>query len=84
MCQVFQKNIIAQEEISIEDVGELFRNLHTLKGLSQMANLLEVVAMTHSIEDYVELIRSQKVKLDKENEEVIIKFGGEINFPAVS
>lgn len=66
LCQTFQKNLMSNEEVSLEDVGELFRNLHTLKGLSQMGGLLETVAMAHAVEDYVELVRSEKVKLEKE------------------
>ncbi|MES2613791.1 MAG: Hpt domain-containing protein [Bdellovibrionota bacterium] len=66
LCQIFQKNNMNKEEIDSEDIGDLFRNLHTLKGLSQMGGLLETVAMTHCVEDYVELIRSGKMKLESD------------------
>ncbi|RDB35855.1 MAG: hypothetical protein DCC88_08105 [Spirobacillus cienkowskii] len=71
LCQGFQEHLIANEEIPLEESQELFRTLHTLKGLSQMANLTEMVAMAHAVEDYIEFVRSEKVKLVKEVIELI-------------
>ncbi|APJ03863.1 chemotaxis protein CheA [Silvanigrella aquatica] len=71
LCQGFQEHLIANEEVPLEESQELFRTLHTLKGLSQMANLAEMVAMAHAVEDYIEFVRSEKVKLIKEVIELI-------------
>ncbi len=71
LCQDFQEHLIANEEVPLEESQELFRTLHTLKGLSQMANLAEMVAMAHAVEDYIEFVRSEKVKLVKEVIELV-------------
>ncbi|BBH53306.1 chemotaxis protein CheA [Fluviispira sanaruensis] len=71
LCQGFQEHLIANEEVPLEESQELFRTLHTLKGLSQMANLNEMVATAHAVEDYIELVRSEKVKLVKEIIELV-------------
>lgn len=71
LCQGFQEHLIENEEIPLEESQELFRTLHTLKGLSQMANLPEMVAMAHAVEDYIEFVRSEKVKLVKEVIELV-------------
>jgi two-component system chemotaxis sensor kinase CheA len=71
LCQGFQEHLIANEEVPLEESQELFRTLHTLKGLSQMANLTEMVAMAHAVEDYIEFVRSEKVKLVKEVIELV-------------
>jgi two-component system chemotaxis sensor kinase CheA len=71
LCQGFQEHLIANEDIPLEESQELFRTLHTLKGLSQMAHLSDMVSMAHAVEDYVELVRSEKVKLAKEIIELI-------------
>ena len=65
------KHLIANEDVPLEKSQELFRTLHTLKGLSQMANLTEMVAMAHAVEDYIEFVRSEKVKLTKEIIELV-------------
>jgi two-component system chemotaxis sensor kinase CheA len=44
-------------EVAGESVGELFRLLHTLKGLSQMAGLGRIVAALHQVEDFVAAVR---------------------------
>ena len=71
LCQGFQEHLIANEDVPLEESQELFRTLHTLKGLSQMANLTEMVAMAHAVEDYIEFVRSEKVKLTKEIIELV-------------
>lgn len=71
LCQGFQEHLIANEEIPLEESQELFRTLHTLKGLSQMANMPEMVAMAHAVEDFIEFVRSEKVKLVKEIIELV-------------
>jgi chemotaxis protein histidine kinase CheA len=71
LCQGFQEHLIENEEVPLEESQELFRTLHTLKGLSQMANLAEMVAMAHAVEDYIEFVRSEKVKLVKEVIELV-------------
>ncbi len=71
LCQGFKKTFISNQKVTLEEIGDLFRTLHTLKGLSQMANLLETVSMTHAVEDYIELIRSQKVELTEEIVELL-------------
>jgi chemotaxis protein histidine kinase CheA len=50
-------------QLEEDAIGLLFRTLHTIKGLSQMANQDNLVAALHSIEDRVGVIRENKSAL---------------------
>ncbi len=71
LCQEFQNKFISNTEITLEESRELFRILHTIKGLSQMAHLIEMVTMVHYIEEYIELVRNEKAKINKNNFELL-------------
>ena len=49
---------------NLEPVKELFRILHTIKGNSGLLALQEFMNLTHSMEQYLEPVRSQKVPVD--------------------
>ncbi len=49
-----------------ENIGRVFRCLHTIKGSAAMFGFESVTAFTHDIEDVYELVRSNKMAVTKE------------------
>lgn len=54
------------EDISV--VNEIFRNAHTLKGMSATMGFNKIAELTHEMEDVLDLIRKEQLKL---NEDII-------------
>ena len=54
------------EEISV--VNDIFRNAHTLKGMSATMGFAKIAELTHEMEDVLDLIRKEQLKL---NEDII-------------
>ena len=54
------------EETSV--VNEIFRNAHTLKGMSATMGFNKIAELTHEMEDVLDLIRKEQLKL---NEDII-------------
>ena len=77
-----------ESEIDSENIGLLFRTLHTLKGLSQMAGQDTLVAALHIIEDRVGEIRESKRVLGPAEAESLAEIHGALSdifelFPAL-
>ncbi len=47
-----------------EDINELFRALHSLKGTAMVYNLDTIVKLVHKSEDILTLVRKNKIKFD--------------------
>ncbi|AKT53309.1 chemotaxis protein CheA [Selenomonas sp. oral taxon 478] len=54
------------EEISA--VNDIFRNAHTLKGMSATMGFAKIAELTHEMEDVLDLVRKEELKL---NEDII-------------
>lgn len=54
-------------ELTRDDVDDLFRTLHSLKGLARMAGLAVAEGLLHKLEDYVDAIRNGKKQFDKDD-----------------
>ena len=54
------------EEISV--VNDIFRNAHTLKGMSATMGFAKIAELTHEMEDVLDLVRKEELKL---NEDII-------------
>ncbi|MBX9702931.1 MAG: Hpt domain-containing protein [Silvanigrellaceae bacterium] len=48
-------------QVSSEIIHELFRNIHTLKSLTHMADLKLLASAIHEAEDLLDIIRSEKI-----------------------
>lgn len=51
------------EDVSV--VNEIFRNAHTLKGMSATMGYNKIAELTHEMEDVLDLIRKEQLKLDE-------------------
>ena len=49
-----------------DDVSEIFRAIHTIKGTADLLGMFEVVSITHKAEDLLQYIREDKIKIDVE------------------
>jgi chemotaxis protein histidine kinase CheA len=72
-CQKISDYIQQGMEVPAEENHDLFRSLHTLKSLAQMTSLNEIANMAHAMEDYVELIRSGKVKPQQDFIDLVVE-----------
>ena len=54
------------EPIGPGELNELFRNFHTIKGLSGMVGLREAEDLAHQVENYLGAIRKQETALSPE------------------
>ena len=54
------------EEIGV--VNDIFRNAHTLKGMSATMGFAKIAELTHEMEDVLDLVRKEELKL---NEDII-------------
>jgi two-component system chemotaxis sensor kinase CheA len=53
-------------EIPLDQVNDVFRTLHTLKGLCMMGNLSELGEIVHHIEDRISAVREGSEKFDQQ------------------
>ncbi len=71
--------IVAEKErkLSEDQINEIFRTMHTVKGSAAMMGLSDVSEMTHHAEDMFFIIRDEPAKMGKENTGIIfdILFG---------
>ncbi|MDC0932609.1 response regulator [Arcobacteraceae bacterium] len=49
-----------------EDINEVFRAIHTIKGTADLLGMFDVVALSHKAEDLLEYIRNGKIEFDAE------------------
>jgi len=47
-----------------EEIDEIFRAIHTIKGTSDLLGMFDVVALTHKAEDLLQYVREDKIKID--------------------
>ena len=59
------------EDISV--VNEIFRNAHTLKGMSATMGYNKIAELTHEMEDVLDLIRKEQLKLDETIIDILFK-----------
>ena len=57
-----------------ENINEVFRSLHTIKGTADLLYMFDVVRLTHRSEDLLEYIRSDKLQMVGELCLLFIKF----------
>ena len=58
-------------EVSV--VNEIFRNAHTLKGMSATMGFNKIAELTHEMEDVLDLIRNNQLKVTEDIIETIFK-----------
>lgn len=68
--QSLNEGLLGLEENSddVSVVNEIFRNAHTLKGMSATMGYNKIAELTHEMEDVLDLIRKEQLKL---NEDII-------------
>ena len=59
------------EDISV--VNEIFRNAHTLKGMSATMGFNKIAELTHEMEDVLDLIRKEQLKLNEDIVDTLFK-----------
>ena len=64
--------VIENDPSNKEAIDEIFRAAHTLKGGSATVEMMELSHFTHSVEDVLDEIRSDKVKIDEEVVDVLL------------
>ena len=52
------------EEVSA--VNDIFRNAHTLKGMSATMGFTKIAELTHEMEDVLDLVRKEQLKLNED------------------
>ncbi len=55
-----------ESEYSSDDINELFRIAHSIKGSSQMIGYDQIGNLTHKIEDLLDFVRKGRVRLDSQ------------------
>jgi len=58
--------VIESDPSNKDAIDEIFRAAHTLKGGSATVEMMELSHFTHSVEDVLDEIRSDKLKIDEE------------------
>ena len=59
------------EEISV--VNDIFRNAHTLKGMSATMGFAKIAELTHEMEDVLDLVRKEQLKLNEDIMDTLFK-----------
>ena len=59
------------EEISA--VNDIFRNAHTLKGMSATMGFAKIAELTHEMEDVLDLVRKEQLKLNEDIMDTLFK-----------
>ena len=59
------------EEISV--VNDIFRNAHTLKGMSATMGFAKIAELTHEMEDVLDLVRKEQLKLNADIMDTLFK-----------
>jgi len=49
-----------------DEIAEIFRAIHTIKGTADLLGMFDVVALTHKAEDLLQYVRDDKIKIDSE------------------
>ena len=59
------------EELSV--LNEIFRNAHTLKGMSATMGFTKTAELTHEMEDVLDLLRHEQLKVSEDIIDVLFK-----------
>ena len=59
------------EEVSA--VNDIFRNAHTLKGMSATMGFAKIAELTHEMEDVLDLVRKEQLKLNEDIMDTLFK-----------
>jgi len=79
----FNNNVISLENALIdlkngdssdEVINEIFRDIHTIKGTSDLLGLFALVGITHKAEDLLDAIRNKKISISEEICSLFIEF----------
>ncbi|MEE8179632.1 MAG: Hpt domain-containing protein, partial [bacterium] len=67
LIEMMNKTLLNLEKnpAKVELVNDIFRSIHTLKGMSDTMDYQKTVQLCHSMEDVLESIKKKKAKLDK-------------------
>ena len=57
-----------------DDIGNIFRNVHTIKGVAGMFDYVAIVQMTHSLETLFDLCRQGEREVTKEIVDISLKY----------
>ncbi len=60
-----------KDDVSV--VNDIFRNAHTLKGMSATMGYNKIAELTHEMEDVLDLIRKEQLKLDENIIDILFK-----------
>ncbi len=68
LLEELESSLLALEECAddTENIGRVFRCLHTIKGSAAMFGFGSISTFTHDIEDVYELVRSDKITVNKD------------------
>lgn len=73
--QILNKNLLDLESNTqnLEPVNEIFRAVHTLKGMSSTLGFKGIAQVTHSMENILDEMRSQKRKVSPELMDILLE-----------
>ncbi|MBE6092978.1 MAG: chemotaxis protein CheA [Selenomonas ruminantium] len=73
--QSLNEGLLSLEENSedVSVVNDIFRNAHTLKGMSATMGYNKIAELTHEMEDVLDLIRKEQLKLDEDIIDTLFK-----------
>jgi chemotaxis protein histidine kinase CheA len=57
---------VNQGDSSTENINEIFRSIHTIKGTADLLGLFEIVALTHKSEDLLQFIRDDTIEMNQD------------------
>ena len=59
------------EEVSV--VNDIFRNAHTIKGMSATMGFTKIAELTHDMENVFDLLRTEKMKVNDDIMDTLFK-----------
>ena len=59
------------EEVSV--VNDIFRNAHTIKGMSATMGFTKIAELTHDMENVFDLLRTEKMKVNEDIMDTLFK-----------
>jgi len=67
LIEIMNKALLKLEKIptKMELVNDIFRSVHTLKGMADTMDYQKTVQLCHALEDLLDLIKRKKIKLDR-------------------
>ena len=73
--QSLNEGLLRLEE-NMEEIGavnDIFRNAHTLKGMSATMGFAKIAELTHEMEDVLDLVRKEQLKLNEDIMDTLFK-----------